>query len=666
MLVGGSQLFGGAALARQRSLFLSRVYLLIIFLMTLTWSGGRASAITVCIDPGHGGTDVGAVGCGLQEAEMNLDVGARLRDMLLVSGIDVIMTRDTDVFIPLASRTAFANANGVDYFMSVHHNSSNPVATGLETFCYSGANSDAFDLRDKIQEEMVLAWPLKDRGGKTASFYVVKYTNMPSTLSELGFINNCGIDATYISDSDERRNAALAHLFALQRHLGLPVQIPRPSTAPPGVAVGVVFEDVGQGIANMTTRLAGAKVEVLETGDRMAALSDGSWLFDLAAGAYTLRASYPGYVDGWRRCYVAAGYYGWCSIGLEKGSPQSLPPPPGRDGGAPVNDAAHTVEDGEPPLGQGPTSDDQGCSCRIGGSSPATGGLIVGLGLLLLACTRKRRLMALMLMVIGVTLAFSAVAERALIPQQVRSLAHLEGIRQVAAGEYQAPVMAPSGEHLVCTGPKLAGLYLVSTKDKTIKRITAQDRAGYLPVWRSDSRAIGLRTHGRAFSSEPLRALDLAGKRQKSFAPVSGLGVIQHNDCITLETRDRAISVACGHDRYYAPQLSPDRRHLVYNGLATGLFLYRISDGRTIALGSGHQPSFSGDGKKMVFSRTKDNGQELTEADIWITDLGHPSYRSSALTRTPDTLEQYPSLSRDGKLISYSAEGNIYVASVVY
>ena len=97
----------------------------------------------IVIDAGHGGHDPGARANGLNEAELVLDVAQRLRKLLQKQpGIEVAMTRETDVFIPLEERTAIANREGADLFLSIHANASrNPKARGVETYFLNFASN---------------------------------------------------------------------------------------------------------------------------------------------------------------------------------------------------------------------------------------------------------------------------------------------------------------------------------------------------------------------------------------------------------------------------------------------------------------------------------------------------------------------------------------------
>src|SRR5215216_2148950 len=101
-------------------------------------SGGDSSLITVVIDAGHGGHDRGGIpGQRVSEKDMTLDVARRLKKVLAASGYRVVMTRDSDVFVPLGTRVAIANSYADAIFVSVHFNSAKRTgASGIETYFY--------------------------------------------------------------------------------------------------------------------------------------------------------------------------------------------------------------------------------------------------------------------------------------------------------------------------------------------------------------------------------------------------------------------------------------------------------------------------------------------------------------------------------------------------
>ncbi|MFO0773175.1 MAG: N-acetylmuramoyl-L-alanine amidase [Nitrospiraceae bacterium] len=188
---------------------------------------------TIVIDPGHGGKDTGTISRrGLEEKSITLKVALRLRDLVKSRlGKRVLMTRDHDEFIELGDRAKFANTSNADLFVSIHVNSHpQPVVKGIEVYHFGEAkdkralevaarengtpmtgNSVGWEFlvadlltSKRIEDSMELAWetkeamlkrlsaqyPTDDHGVKTAPFYVLRYTAMPSILAEIAFMSN--------------------------------------------------------------------------------------------------------------------------------------------------------------------------------------------------------------------------------------------------------------------------------------------------------------------------------------------------------------------------------------------------------------------------------------------------------------------------------------------
>jgi N-acetylmuramoyl-L-alanine amidase len=201
---------GGFSLARQLGLGVARIV----------------------IDPGHGGHDPGNLGTKVSESEVVLDVALRLERLLLnEAGFEVVMTRRTDVFVPLEERTAIANRHQADLFLSIHANSSrNRQASGVETYYLNFATNPeaealaarenagasqtmnhlpemvrAIALNNKLDESRDFARVvqeimvgrlkrqntlMKDRGVKQAPFVVLIGAGMPSVLAEIAFLSH--------------------------------------------------------------------------------------------------------------------------------------------------------------------------------------------------------------------------------------------------------------------------------------------------------------------------------------------------------------------------------------------------------------------------------------------------------------------------------------------
>jgi N-acetylmuramoyl-L-alanine amidase len=124
----------------------------------------------IVIDPGHGGHDPGAMNMGLSEAELVLDVGLRLEKLLVKQpGIEVVMTRRSDVFVPLEERTAIAIREGADLFLSIHANASeDDRARGVETYFLNFAPNPAAEAVAARENARVRADDAYQRSLKTA------------------------------------------------------------------------------------------------------------------------------------------------------------------------------------------------------------------------------------------------------------------------------------------------------------------------------------------------------------------------------------------------------------------------------------------------------------------------------------------------------------------
>lgn len=228
---------GGFSLSRQLGLGVSRIV----------------------IDPGHGGRDPGAQGQGLSEAELVLDVALRLERLLARQpGVEVVLTRRTDTYVPLEERTAIANREQADLFLSIHANASrNRNAHGVETYFLNFATSkdaeavaarensasdrtmhslpdivkaiatnnklhESRDLAGHVQESMVRklstrARPARDLGVKQAPFVVLIGAAMPSVLAEISFVTNPG-EARLLKSGGHRQRIAEALHDALVKY----------------------------------------------------------------------------------------------------------------------------------------------------------------------------------------------------------------------------------------------------------------------------------------------------------------------------------------------------------------------------------------------------------------------------------------------------------------
>ncbi len=147
------------------------------------------SGTVVVIDAGHGGFDRGGIpGQRVAESVMTLDVALRLRSTLQASGYRVVMTRSSDVFVPLGTRVAIANAYRNGIFVCVHFNSATRRgANGIETYFYS---SQSLPLASAIHYYVAGGAPSPNRGVRRRGYYVLRKTTIPAVLVECGFLTN--------------------------------------------------------------------------------------------------------------------------------------------------------------------------------------------------------------------------------------------------------------------------------------------------------------------------------------------------------------------------------------------------------------------------------------------------------------------------------------------
>jgi len=168
----------------------------------------------VVLDPGHGGPDPGAIGIGgLRETDVVLDVGLQVARQLQARGVQVVMTRTSEVDVDLPPRVAVANRAGANAFVSVHANAlsmARPDVNGIETFYFEGGSSRSRALAAALQQQMLAISPgSPDRGVRTARFFVIRRATMPSTLVEMGFVTG-RLDARRLADPNFRRRMAIA------------------------------------------------------------------------------------------------------------------------------------------------------------------------------------------------------------------------------------------------------------------------------------------------------------------------------------------------------------------------------------------------------------------------------------------------------------------------
>jgi N-acetylmuramoyl-L-alanine amidase len=158
---------------------------------------------TIVIDAGHGGYDYGAVNGSRYEKNDNLRLAQLVAADLRRQGQKVVMTRDSDVFVPLLERSIISNNNNADMFVSLHRNAfTNPEANGIENYIQINSPPTTAKYAQNVLDEVVKVGGLANRGVKTNNFSVLRNTRAPSMLLETGFISNAHDNAEYDKNLD--------------------------------------------------------------------------------------------------------------------------------------------------------------------------------------------------------------------------------------------------------------------------------------------------------------------------------------------------------------------------------------------------------------------------------------------------------------------------------
>lgn len=230
--------------------------------------------IVVCLDPGHGGTDPGAVANGLQEKDLNLAIARACRDELSTyAGVKVVMTRDSDVKIELETRAEIAKNAGASVFVSIHNNwASNAAASGAMVFYPNGSYRPDIGNNGKILAEHILnqlvALGLKNNGvqirnsengstyadGSLADYYAVikhaKKRGIPGIIVEHAFISNGSDIANHLSNEEQLRQLGMADARGIAEYFGLKKGLITPTMTKAQVLAGNSVELNWTGVTN--------------------------------------------------------------------------------------------------------------------------------------------------------------------------------------------------------------------------------------------------------------------------------------------------------------------------------------------------------------------------------------------------------------------------------
>ncbi|MCY8197917.1 N-acetylmuramoyl-L-alanine amidase [Bacillus spizizenii] len=176
--------------------------------------------VKIFIDPGHGGSDPGATGNGLQEKTLTLQIALALRTILIneYEGVSLLLSRTSDQYVSLSDRTNAANSWGADFFLSIHINAGG--GTGFESYIYPGVGAPTTTYQSAIHSNVIQAVDFADRGRKTANFHVLRESAMPALLTENGFIDTVA-DANKLKTNSFIQSLARGYANGLEQAFNL-------------------------------------------------------------------------------------------------------------------------------------------------------------------------------------------------------------------------------------------------------------------------------------------------------------------------------------------------------------------------------------------------------------------------------------------------------------
>lgn len=149
------------------------------------------TSVDIVLDAGHGGKDQGASNGDVLEKDLTLEITEKTKDILKEAGYKVKLTREDDTFVELTERADYANRKKSTAFISIHCNSlEEGEADGIETFYAESKEAESQELAQMIQNCTSEKTGALDRGVKTADYVVIKETDMPAALVEVGFLSD--------------------------------------------------------------------------------------------------------------------------------------------------------------------------------------------------------------------------------------------------------------------------------------------------------------------------------------------------------------------------------------------------------------------------------------------------------------------------------------------
>lgn len=264
---------------------------------------------------------------------------------------------------------------------------------------------------------------------------------------------------------------------------------------------------------------------------------------------------------------------------------------------------------------------------------------------------------------------------------------------------FMGALWSPSNQnHIAFTSTGYRGLFLLSLSTGEIRQLTTDRLSGFRFVWMADGEHILYRAKGD-HSRAAIKAVELrngalmrvSDESQHIGPPIeTGPGTVsyrqegrietrsigrrgvpssqkpfayQENDNIFIVQAGNTTQVTRGSGKFYLPGLSPDGTRVLYEEISSGIYVTDLRDGQTYPLGKGNHPRWSRNGKYVVFDVPEDDGHTLVASELFI--CRYDGSLRTKLTDTPQSIEQRPALSADGKRLVFDAGGALYAADLL-
>lgn len=244
-------------------------------------------------------------------------------------------------------------------------------------------------------------------------------------------------------------------------------------------------------------------------------------------------------------------------------------------------------------------------------------------------------------------------------PEWDTSEARVEGAQAVTeAGQYVKPVWSPVGLDIAFTKEDFAGLYLGAAKPGSPPRLLAPDAGlGKEFQWTPDGMSL-MAVSSKGSEAEFLITGERFPERETEKK------VFIKDDRVFINEEDGTAKQISGlEDRFTEPVLSPDGLKVLYRGRETGLYIGLADGTRVIFVGAGRNASWLPDSRAIVFDRPVSDGTLIVDGDLWLATVD--GRQRTNITNTPGIVEAWPSVAPDGQRIAFTANGAVYVGTLV-